>query len=145
MDDVRLLVLVILVLIYLMVLTHVLVFHVCSLLLFFSGVLGKRGRAEEDSDRGSKRKKIPIPVSSHPDINFLGLIIGPRGATQKELESKSGARILIRGRGSSKDGNDENPDEELHVLIIADDDQQMEKAEALVQGNMKSLISWRES
>ena len=30
------------------------------------------------------------------------MIIGPRGTTQKMLEQKSGCKISIRGKGSSK-------------------------------------------
>eukprot|EP00592_Proboscia_alata_P012048 CAMPEP_0194394100 /NCGR_PEP_ID=MMETSP0174-20130528/123668_1 /TAXON_ID=216777 /ORGANISM="Proboscia alata, Strain PI-D3" /LENGTH=415 /DNA_ID=CAMNT_0039189861 /DNA_START=218 /DNA_END=1460 /DNA_ORIENTATION=- len=33
--------------------------------------------------------KINIPVAEHPTYNFIGLIIGPRGKTQKEMENKT--------------------------------------------------------
>ena len=33
-----------------------------------------------------------------------GLLIGPRGATQKQMQEMSGAKIVIRGRGSQKEG-----------------------------------------
>ncbi|GAB5353382.1 hypothetical protein AAMO2058_000031900 [Amorphochlora amoebiformis] len=82
---------------------------------------------------GEKRKKkIEIPVQDHPDINFLGLLIGPQGKTIKELSEKSGAKFMIRGRGSSKDGNDEDPDAPLYVLIISDTDEQMEVASRMI-------------
>ena len=97
-----------------------------------SAVLGKRSR--DDSGGGvsaaeKRRKKITFPVRS--DMNFLGLIIGPKGQTQKAMEQASGARILVRGRGASKEG-EEGSDEEMHVLIVADDEQQLSKAEQLV-------------
>lgn len=38
----------------------------------------------------------------YPDYNFIGLIIGPRGMTQKQMERDTGAKIAIRGRGSVK-------------------------------------------
>lgn len=63
-------------------------------------------------------------------MNFLGLLIGPRGATQKSLESQSGARILLRGKGAMKD--DENETEPMHVLIQGDNDEQIDTAERLV-------------
>eukprot|EP01035_Chromulina_nebulosa_P033767 gene33767-45220_t len=53
-------------------------------------------------------KKIYIPVKDHPEINFLGLLIGPRGATQKQLQESTGAKIIIRGRGAQKDGSQSN-------------------------------------
>ena len=30
--------------------------------------------------------KVMIPQEEHPDINFVGLLIGPRGNTLKNLE-----------------------------------------------------------
>lgn len=66
-----------------------------------------------------KRVKVYVPVDQFPEVNFLGILIGPRGQTQKELQESSGAKILFRGRNSNKDGsgNLEDSDEDLHVLI----------------------------
>lgn len=47
-------------------------------------------------------------------------MIGPRGKTQKELEQRTGAKIVFRGRGSSKDGvptGHPDEEEELHVSV----------------------------
>lgn len=67
-----------------------------------------------------KKKKIYIPTDG--DINYLGLLIGPKGQTQKQMQESSGAKILIRGRGSAKDGGASNtghPDDDdaLHVFM----------------------------
>ncbi|KAF0731732.1 hypothetical protein Ae201684P_005879 [Aphanomyces euteiches] len=101
-------------------------------------VLGKRkSRWEEDPLSmmdGKKRKKVYIPVEKYPDINFLGLLIGPRGSNQKRMETLSGARILIRGKGASKEltgAPDEN--EDLHVLIAGDTDEQIARAQHEVE------------
>ena len=32
--------------------------------------------------------KVVIPQDDHPDINFVGLLIGPRGNTLKNLEKE---------------------------------------------------------
>ena len=68
-----------------------------------------------------KKKKVYIPVKDHPGINFLGLLIGPRGITQKQLQESSGAKIIIRGKGAQKDGilqaSHPDDDDELHVSI----------------------------
>ncbi|KAF4318819.1 hypothetical protein BBO99_00006904 [Phytophthora kernoviae] len=107
-------------------------------------VLGKRSsRWEGDADGGvrpapglgeKKRKKVYIPVDKYPDINFMGLLIGPRGSNQKRMEDESGARILIRGKGSSKDPTgDPDENEELHVLITADTDESVAKAQSAVE------------
>lgn len=50
-------------------------------------------------------RKIYVPVKEHPEINYLGLLIGPQGSTQKQLSASTGARIVIRGRGSSSSNN----------------------------------------
>ena len=34
--------------------------------------------------------KVMIPQEEHPDINFVGLLIGPRGNTLKNLEKEVG-------------------------------------------------------
>jgi hypothetical protein len=43
-------------------------------------------------------KKLYIPYREFPTYNFIGLIIGPRGNTQKQLEAETGCKISIRGR-----------------------------------------------
>jgi hypothetical protein len=62
-------------------------------------------------------------TQEYPNYNFIGLVIGPRGVTQKAMEKESGAKIVIRGRGSSKEGAKNRSDgglddeDQLHVLI----------------------------
>ena len=48
--------------------------------------------------------KVMIPQDEHPEINFVGLLIGPRGNTLKAMERETGAKIIIRGKGSVKEG-----------------------------------------
>uniref|UniRef100_A0A8R1EST6 Branchpoint-bridging protein n=1 Tax=Caenorhabditis japonica TaxID=281687 RepID=A0A8R1EST6_CAEJA len=40
--------------------------------------------------------KVWIPQEQFPDLNFVGLLIGPRGNTLKSLEAETGAKIIIR-------------------------------------------------
>ncbi|KDO20388.1 hypothetical protein SPRG_13770 [Saprolegnia parasitica CBS 223.65] len=77
------------------------------------------------------QRKLPIPYKEYPTYNFMGLIIGPRGHTQKRMEKEYNCRIAIRGRGSGKEGrksyhNDEN--EDLHVFITGDKEEDVERA-----------------
>ena len=51
------------------------------------------------------RKKLYIPIKEYPTYNFIGLVIGPRGNTQKQMEKETGCRIVIRGKGSVKEGS----------------------------------------
>lgn len=50
-----------------------------------------------------KYKKVYLPLDD-PYTNYIGLILGPRGTTQKELEAKTNTRIAVRGRGSGNKG-----------------------------------------
>lgn len=87
-------------------------------------------------------KKLFIPVKDYPGYNFIGLIIGPRGNTQKRMERETGAKIVIRGKGSAKEGRlpqkrDMRPDpgenEDLHVLVEADNADSLERAASMVE------------
>ncbi|XP_044467697.1 splicing factor-like protein 1 [Mangifera indica] len=87
-------------------------------------------------------KKLYIPMKEYPGYNFIGLIIGPRGNTQKRMERETGAKIVIRGKGSVKEGRlqqkrDLKPDlsenEDLHVLVEAETQESLEAAAAMVE------------
>ena len=86
-----------------------------------------------------RERKMYIPQKEYPGYNFFGLIIGPRGNTQKRLQKETNTRIAIRGKGSVKDGasRDGKVDyaewDELHVLITGDTQQDVDKAAELVQ------------
>ena len=73
-----------------------------------------------------KYRKIFIPQKQYPGYNFIGLIIGPRGNTQKRMQKETNTKIAIRGKGSVKEGAARDPkydygeEEELHVLITGD-------------------------
>jgi splicing factor 1 len=81
-----------------------------------------------------------IPVEKYPTYNFIGLIIGPRGKTQKEMEGKTNCKIAIRGRGSVKEGARgrrdgkmmEGDDEQLHVVIIGDNQDNVDAAAQMI-------------
>ncbi|KAL0239828.1 hypothetical protein GEMRC1_009936 [Eukaryota sp. GEM-RC1] len=60
--------------------------------------------------------KIAIPQEDHPEINFVGLLIGPRGESLKKLETETGLRRLEGGRIRPQAGDDED----LHVRLEAD-------------------------
>lgn len=80
--------------------------------------------------------KVMIPQEENPDINFVGLLIGPRGNTLKSMEKETNAKIIIRGKGSIKEGKvtrtDGQPlpgeDEPLHAYITATNPEDLKKA-----------------
>ncbi|KAJ9051985.1 hypothetical protein DSO57_1038701 [Entomophthora muscae] len=83
------------------------------------------------------QEKYFIPAKEHPEINFIGLLIGPRGHTLKRMELESGTKISIRGKGSVKEGKrtdvSAGPEEELHCLISGDSPQKIKKAKKLIE------------
>jgi splicing factor 1 len=91
--------------------------------------------------RRKRTNRVPIPIEKHPNYNFIGLIIGPRGKTQKELEAKTGCKIAIRGKGSVKEGARgrrdgkvmDGDDEPLHVVITGDDQGSVDAATDMIQ------------
>lgn len=109
-------------------------------------------------------EKIYIPVKDYPEINFVGLLLGPRGNTLRQLQEESGARLAIRGKGSVKDGkstsnNDDddsnnplsstsfsNPNlnsnaDDLHVVITSDTQSKIAKAIKLTNEVIEKAIS----
>jgi splicing factor 1 len=95
-------------------------------------------RPPADYQRAKLSRKIYIPVNDYPGYNFIGLIIGPRGNTQKRMEKETNCKIAIRGKGSVKEGSkgkkihsDENDD--LHVLIMGEREDELDRAAKEVQ------------
>ncbi|XP_071717811.1 splicing factor-like protein 1 isoform X2 [Rutidosis leptorrhynchoides] len=87
-------------------------------------------------------KKLYIPMKEYPGYNFIGLIIGPRGNTQKRMEKETGAKIVIRGKGSVKEGRfgqkrdlkfDPSENEDLHVLVEAETQEGLDAAAGMVE------------
>ncbi|KAG8381347.1 hypothetical protein BUALT_Bualt06G0112900 [Buddleja alternifolia] len=75
-------------------------------------------------------KKIFVPVKEYPTYNFIGLILGPKGNTQKKMEKESGAKIYIRGKGSWEP---DEVEEDLHVLVEANDQKALDIAVAMIE------------
>ena len=74
-----------------------------------------------------------------PEINFIGQLLGPRGNTLKKMETESGAKISIRGKGSIKEGKARQDgalapgeEEDLHCLVTADSEEKVAKAVKLI-------------
>ncbi|KAM7305335.1 hypothetical protein ISCGN_015232, partial [Ixodes scapularis] len=96
-------------------------------------------------------EKVMIPQEEHPDINFVGLLIGPRGNTLKSLEKETGAKIIIRGKGSVKEGKvgrkDGQPlpgeDEPLHAFVTASNQDNVRKAVDRCRGGRLPLLDIR--
>uniref|UniRef100_A0A915C1H6 K Homology domain-containing protein n=1 Tax=Parascaris univalens TaxID=6257 RepID=A0A915C1H6_PARUN len=103
------------------------------------------------------QEKVYIPCKEHPEYNFIGRILGPRGMTAKQLERETGCKIMVRGRGSMRDHRKEEEnrgkpkwehlDEDLHVLIQSEDtpNRVYLKLKSGVEQINKLLVPCRES
>jgi splicing factor 1 len=90
------------------------------------------------------QEKIYIPVNDYPEINFIGLILGPRGKDLKVIEEKTGARIFIRGRGSVKEGKVDRHhehEEDLHCLMMADSEAKVAAGVAEIQAIIETAAT----
>jgi splicing factor 1 len=87
---------------------------------------------------GRPSEKIYIPVKEFPEIKWIGLILGPRGNSLKQMEKETGAKIVIRGKGSTKEGKGQfgnrsaDEEDELHCNITADSHDKVEACAKLI-------------
>ena len=78
---------------------------------------------------GKILKKIQIPTEIYPEINFISIIVGPRGINHRRLQDECMCRIEFRGKDSSSTSQSfEESDMPLHVHIEGDTDEAIEKA-----------------
>lgn len=101
-------------------------------------LLDKNYKPPNDYRPPKKIMKIYINESDNEKHKLVGLILGPHGVTQKELEKKSGCRISVRGRGSNWNNNTidktyHDEMEALHVFLVADTEESIRKGISLVE------------
>lgn len=101
-------------------------------------------RRTNTSRRSIHHQDILTPSSPYE----VGLLIGPRGNTLKKMETESGAKIAIRGKGSVKEGkgrsdaaHSSNQEEDLHCLIMADTEEKVNKAKQLIHNVIETAAS----
>ena len=109
-------------------------------------LMAKRG------NNGRPTDKVYIPVKEFPEINFFGLLVGPRGNSLKKMERESGAKISIRGKGSVKEGKgrpgggfDDDENEELHCLITGDSEEKVQRCVKLINGVIEIVRGYFQS
>eukprot|EP00746_Dinoflagellata_sp_MGD_P157118 gnl/MRDRNA2_/MRDRNA2_86108_c0_seq1.p1 gnl/MRDRNA2_/MRDRNA2_86108_c0~~gnl/MRDRNA2_/MRDRNA2_86108_c0_seq1.p1 ORF type:complete len:440 (-),score=15.33 gnl/MRDRNA2_/MRDRNA2_86108_c0_seq1:469-1734(-) len=87
-----------------------------------------------------KEVNIAIPEKDHPGCNFVGLILGRRGCTQKRLEYETGTKVTICSKGSFnefklepyRDDSDKNFND-YYVHITADSWDKIDSAVELIE------------
>ncbi|TRM64844.1 splicing factor SF1 [Schizophyllum amplum] len=108
-----------------------------------------RPPVEYQQQKRSQRpsEKVYIPVKEFPEINFFGLLVGPRGNSLKKMERESGAKISIRGKGSVKEGKSrpdqfaDDAEEDLHCLVMADTDEKVSTCVRLINRVIETAAS----
>lgn len=75
--------------------------------------------------------RVQVPVKDHPNFNFVGKLLGPKGNSLKRLQEETQTKMAILGRGSMRDKAKEEGlrqlkdpkywhlHEELHVEVNA--------------------------
>ncbi|CAD7941290.1 unnamed protein product [Amoebophrya sp. A120] len=77
-------------------------------------------------------KKLFCPTDKYPDAPFMSVIIGVRGENHKRMCDLSGAKIMLRGKGTDERfQTEEDFQMPLHVHIEADHEEQIVIAEKL--------------
>lgn len=94
--------------------------------------------------------RLYIPQTDYPSVNFIGQILGPRGASLKALQERTGATIVIRGKGSVKEGRtdmrarrgpSDDATQPLHVVVTAKTQAALEEGKRLIQQVVDTAIS----
>ncbi|ELR19073.1 KH domain containing protein [Acanthamoeba castellanii str. Neff] len=74
---------------------------------------------------------IDLAEARRMNFNYVGKIIGPKGAYVKHIEAQSRARVQLKGRRSDNPAEQPEDEEEMHLLIIASNKQALESAKKL--------------
>jgi splicing factor 1 len=94
------------------------------------------------------QEKVYLPIKEFPEINFFGLLVGPRGNSLKQMERESGAKISIRGRGSVKEGKGrmgDEDEEEMHCVVTGDDETKVKRCVKLINLVIETAASTPEA
>ena len=98
------------------------------------------------------QERVMIPADLYPNINFVGLLIGPRGNTLKRMEAESGAKISIRGKGAEKEGRIRSDgtksggqEEDLHCVVFGESEAAVKKCVDLIRNVIQKAYSSPES
>ncbi|KAI1761225.1 eukaryotic type KH-domain (KH-domain type I) [Hypoxylon sp. FL1150] len=114
-----------------------------------------RDYAQSSFRQRQLKEKVYIPVNDFPEVNFIGQLLGPRGRSLADINTQSNASVVIRGKGSVKEGrgrhrdrsrgprraNTDDHQEPLHCLITANTQESVEKAKGLIQAVIENAIT----
>ncbi|KAJ2188023.1 hypothetical protein GGH18_003760, partial [Coemansia sp. RSA 530] len=95
----------------------------------FSGDRSRSGRASSGNSY-NLQEKIFIEIESERGFNVRAKLIGTGGENMKYIQSTTGARVQVRGRGSGFFEGQGGPDDQepMHLLVIADSETVLNQA-----------------
>jgi len=71
---------------------------------------------EKEEEEVLLSEKILAPTSEHPNEDFVALVMGPKGAYVRQMETETGAKFIIQGVGAPVGNDTEGP---LRVMVQA--------------------------
>ena len=90
-------------------------------------------------------EKVYVPVDDFPGLDFIGQLVGPRGRSLADMNAQSGANIVIRGKGSVEEGKGRSYHhdqlEPLNCLVTANNQDKVDKAKALIQSVIETVVT----
>ena len=96
---------------------------------------------EGNNDNNKKtlyKNRIYLP--NDPEINYVGLLIGPKGIFLKLLQKQSGCKIYIKGKNFEKRERYINPNDnsQKYVVILSYSQEQLKKGTKLIEDIINS-------
>lgn len=99
---------------------------------------------------------IYIPQAGEfPELNFVGMLLGPRGSTLQAIQQQANVKISIRGRGAEKVGNnssyqaqpgqDLGQDDDMHALVMGESPAAVKRGIDLIYQMIESACSTKDS
>lgn len=90
---------------------------------------------------GGYTEKIYVEFDKEriPSFNLLGRIIGPKGGHVKNIETKANVKVQIKGRREDDPKATLPNDDDLHIFIIAQNQQSLDYAKSLAQALLSTV------
>ena len=97
-------------------------------------------RKFDDNNRGKTPFKNRIYLPNNPEINYVGLLLGPKGIFLKLLEKQSGCKIYIKGSSIGKRERyiTPNDDTKKYVVILSFSQEQLKRGTKLIEDIINS-------
>jgi len=83
--------------------------------------------------------RVDVPSELFPELNFLGLILGPRGSCLERLRKETRCQITLKGKGTKH--NSDGEEEAMHLTISGENREGTKKAGAFLRDLIKTYAN----